>query len=182
MTYSILEEGECDGHNCCFETNNNHSKIKIKGQDKIYDDTTGVGCGVGVCKIHLDSIINRHDEIHDFKSWNSKISYDHAGRRDGGKNCRLLRIYSGSMVLPIFINLFFSFVIFYMDLKSGVSTMFEIPFLILMFYPQWRTFKILVQYFFHKSHKELTNQLDENDKRVSFIEPFCESGLQVCNF
>ena len=66
-----------------------------------------------------------------------------------------------------------------MDLKSGVSTKYEVPFLILLFYPQWRTFKILVNYFFHKNEEELTDQLDENDKQLSFIEPFCESGLQV---
>ena len=83
------------------------------------------------------------------------------------------------MAIPILINLLFSSVIFYMDLKSGVSTKYEAPFLILLFYPQWRTFKILFKYFFHKNDEELTEQLDENDKQVSFIEPFCESGLQV---
>ena len=81
--------------------------------------------------------------------------------------------------MPILINLLFSSVIFYIDLKSGVSTKYEVPFLILLLYPQWRTMKILVQYFFHKNVEELADQLDENEKQVSFIEPFCESGLQV---
>jgi len=83
------------------------------------------------------------------------------------------------MAIPIFINLLFSSVIFYIDLKSRVATKYEVPFLILLCYPQWRTFKILVKYFFHKNDEELTDQLDENDRQVSFIEPFCESGLQV---
>ena len=177
----ILEEGGCDNHLCCFETNNNHSKINSKGEDKMYNDTTGVGCGVDVCKVAFDSVNYWVDGINDLTSWNSKISYDASGRRYGGKNCRLLRIYSWSMAIPILINLLFSSVIFYIDLKCGVSTKYEVPFLVMLFYPQWRTIKILFNYFFHKNEEELTNQLDENDKQVSFIEPFCASGLQVSN-
>ena len=172
--------GECAYNNlCCLETNNNNSKTKSKNENKIYNDTIGVGCGVDVCKVHLDYVNNRVDGTHDLTSWSLKIVYDNAGRRFGGKNCRLLRIYSWSMAIPILINLSFVSVIFCIDLKSGVSTKYEAPFLILLFYPQWRTFKILFKYFFHKNDEELTEQLDENDKQVSFIEPFCESGLQV---
>ena len=176
----LIEEGECvnKNHFCCFETKNKNSKIKSKGEDKMYNNTTGVGCGVDVCKIHLDYVKEYANGIHDLKSWKSKRGY-FGGVRVGGKNCGLLRIYSWSMAIPILINLFFSSVIFYIDFKSGVSTKYEVPFLIFLFYPQWRTFKILVRYFFHKNHEELTNQLNENDKQVSFIEPFCESGLQV---
>ena len=178
----ILEVGECENkHWCCFETNNNHSRVKGKGEDKIYNDITDFGCGVDVCKVHLDYVDYYVDGIHDLESWKSKINYFY-GRRYGGKNCRLLRIYSWSMAIPILINLLFSSVIFYMDLKSGVSTKYEVLFLVLLFYPQWRTFKILVKYFFHKDDEELTNQLDENEKQVSFIEPFCESGLQVSQY
>ena len=86
------------------------------------------------------------------------------------------------MTVPILINLLFSSVIFYIDLKSRVSTKYEVPFLVFLFYPQWRTLKILVKYFFDRNEEELTNQLDENEKQVSFIEPFCESGLQVSSF
>ena len=89
------------------------------------------------------------------------------------------RIYSWTMAVPISINLIFSFMIFYHDLKSKVSTQYEALFLILLMYPQWRTLKILVRYLFHKDEEQLTNQLDANDKEVSFVEPFCESGLQV---
>ena len=178
----ILEEGECDdNHRCCFETNNNHLNIKSKGEDIIYNNKTSLGCGADVCKIHLDAANHWVSGINDLKSWNSKIVY-YYGIRYGGKDCRLLRIYSWSMAIPILINLLFSSVIFYIDLKSGVSTKYEVPFLIMLFYPQWRTLKILVKYFFHKSDEELTKQLDENDKQVSFIEPFCESGLQVSQF
>ena len=79
----ILEEGECDNnHDCCFETNHNHSKIRSKAEDKIYNDATG--CGVDVCKIHLDYVNYWLDGIDDLKSWNSKIVYGSLGRRYGG--------------------------------------------------------------------------------------------------
>ena len=177
---NTLDEGECGNktHFCCFETKYNHSKNKSKGEDKIYDNITGIGCGVDVCKIHLGYVNEHVDGIYDLKSWNSVIG-DSFGIRYGGKNCRLIRIYSWFMAIPIFINLVFSSVIFKMDLTSGVSTIYKVPFLILLFYPQWRTLKILFRYFFHKNEEELTDQLDENIKQVSFIEPFCESGLQV---
>ena len=181
-----LEEDRCDYYNhdrykCCFETRNNDSKNKSKGEYEIYNDATGLGCGIDVCKIHLN-FFNKYNisGIHDLKSWNAKIAYT-AGRRLGGKNCRMLHLYSLSMAIPILINLFFSSVIFYIDLESRVSTKYEVPFLLLLFYPQWRTLKIVVKYFFHKSDDELIAQLDENEKQVAFIEPFCESGLQVSN-
>merc|ERR1712038_1285057 len=83
------------------------------------------------------------------------------------------------MVIPILVNLIFSGLIFYNDWRSGLSSKYELPFLLLLLYPQWRTLKILMRYFTHKEEEELANQLDENDKEVSFIEPFCESGMQV---
>lgn len=119
------------------------------------------------------------DGMNDLQSWRTNIGY-HGGRvRVGGRNCHLLWVYAWTMVIPIMINLLFSGVIFYNDWKSGLSSKYEVPFLLLLLYPQWRTLKILMRYFAHKKEEELVNQLDENDKEVSFIEPFCESGLQV---
>ena len=159
-----------------------------KDENNIYssDRRIGFGCGFDACRTHLGFVYREDwniDGIHDFKSWKSRIGYDEYGGggliRLGGKNCRPLRIYSLSMAIPILINLIFSSAIFYNDLKSKNSTIYEALFLISLMYPQWRTLKILVRYFFHKDEEQLTNQLDENDKEVSFFEPFCESGLQV---
>ena len=194
-----LVEGDCYRHHyCCFETKNNSTKMKSKDENKLYsdsesnhaisygdyynDDKTGLGCGIDACNIHLDYVKHYKgvSRIHDFKSWKSKVGYSsNTGLRYGGKNCRLLRIYSWSMAIPISINLIFSSMIFYNDVKSKKSTKYETLFLILLMYPQWRTLKVLVRYFFHKDEEQLTNQLDANDKEVSFVEPFCESGLQV---
>ena len=86
------------------------------------------------------------------------------------------------MAIPIIINLIFSGIVFFSDIKKGKSNKHESPFLVSLCYPQWRTIKILIGYFKKKDEEELANKLDENDKEVSFIEPFCESGLQVSHF
>ena len=147
----------------------------------------GVDCGMDTCKIHLDYLHYWVDGMNDLQSWQTKIRYSSGVRllsgegsaRVGGRNCHLLRVYAWTMFIPILINLLFSGVIFYNDWRSGFSSKYEVPFLLLLLYPQWRTLKILMRYFTHKEEKELANQLDENDKEVSFIEPFCESGMQV---
>ena len=144
----------------------------------ILGDNLDVDCGLDSCKLHLDYLHHRIDGMHDLKSWQTKTVYWSAIRA-GGKNCHLLRVYAFSMAIPIAINFLFSAMIFFGDVKSGVSSKFEIPILLLLCYPQWRTFKILIKYFKNKKQEELTNDLEENNKNVSSIEPFCESGFQV---
>ena len=146
----------------------------------IIGDNTGVDCGLSTCKLHIDMIHNMAlGSIYDLQTWNTKNDYVLSTQRVGGKTCQLLRIYAWTMFIPILINFLLSGVIFYLDVKSGDSSMFEIPFLLLLLYPQWRTLKILIRYFTHSDQEELTNELDENEKQLSFIEPFCESGFQV---
>ena len=146
----------------------------------ILGDTEDVDCGLNICKLHLDYLHRSMDGIHDLKSWQTKAGYYNL-MKVGGKNCHLIRVYACSMLIPITISFIFSSMIFFGDVKSGVSRKYEMPILFLLFYPQWRTFKILIEYFKHKKEEELTNQLEENTKNVSYIEPFCESGLQVCS-
>ena len=154
--------------------------IKPKNM-KIIDSNKGVDCGLSTCKMHLD-YLHYHfmiGKINDLQSWQTKHSYIDGLIKVGGKHCHLLRMYSWSMAIPIIINFFFSGVIFHNDWRSGFSTKYETPFLLLLLYPQWRTLKILIRYISHKDQEQLTNNLDENDKEASFIEPFCESGIQV---
>ena len=147
----------------------------------IIGDTVDIDCGLDSCKLHLDYLhrnVDKVDGIHDLNLWQTKTVYWSAIKA-GGKNCHLIRVFACSMLIPILINLIFSAMIYFGDIKSGVSRKYEMPILFLLCYPQWRTFKILIKYFKHKKEEELTNQLEENNKNVSSIEPFCESGLQV---
>ena len=154
--------------------------ILIKPKNvSIIGDNKGVDCGMDTCKIHLDYYHYDVDGMHDLQSWQTNIGYYIGRIRVGGRNCQLLRVYAWTMAIPILINFIFSGIIFYNDWRSGLSCKYEVPFLLFLLYPQWRTLKILMRYLAHKEEEELANQLDENDKEVSFIEPFCESGLQV---
>ena len=158
-----LTEGKCDKHTCCFETKNTTS---ILNRD----------CGLDVCKVHLDSL--RPLGVKDLRSWKA-ANIGLTGRQLGGKNCQLLRVYSKAMMIPIAINLVFNSLIFYQDIRSGAASKFEILFLILLFYQQWRTAKILMKYFRHKDEQKLEEKIVENDRDVPLFEPFCESGFQV---
>ena len=155
--------------------------IKPKNVNVI-GDNKGVDCGLDTCKMHLDYLHYRVDGIHDLQSWQMDTTYFSGRVRVGGKKCHLFQVYAWTMLIPIAINALFSGVVFYSDVKHGISSKYEIPFLMLLLYPQWRATKILFRYISHKNVEELENQLNENDTKVSFIEPFCESGLQVSLF
>ena len=148
----------------------------------INGDNLDNDCGMDNCKLHLDFLHYGVDGMHDLHSWSSKSGYLWGMTKIGGRGCRLLRRYAWSMAIPIIINLIFSAIVFFSDMKSGKSNKYESPFLLSFCYPQWRTLKILIGFFKHQDTEELANKLDENDKEVSFIEPFCESGLQVSGF
>ena len=147
----------------------------------IIGDNLDNECGMDSCKLHLDYLHYRVDGMHDLHSWSSKSGV-FGGQRIGGKGCRLLRVYAWSMAIPIIINLIVCGIVFVSDVKSGKSNKYESLFLLTFLYPQWRTFKLWIGYFKNKDEVELGNKLDENDKEVTFIEPFCESGLQVSHF
>ena len=138
-------------------------------------------CGLDSCKVHLDYLHYKVDGIHDLNSWQSKIAFED-NIRIGGRNCQLLRLYACLLAIPMTINLIFSAIVFFGDITSGKSCIFESPILLMLIYPQWRTLKILIGFFKNKDEEELTKQLDKNDKEVTSLEPFCESGLQVSYF
>ena len=57
---------------------------------------------------------------------------------------------------------------------------FEIIPLLLLFHPQYKTIKFLCQYLFiHHDENLLKEEKEENDRKVSSLEPFLESCLQV---
>ena len=158
-----LTKGKCYNHACCFETKNTTS-------------TLNRDCGLDVCKVHLDSL--RNLGVKDLSSWKT-ANIGSGGRQLGGKNCQLIRVYSKTLMIPIAINLVFNALIFYHDIRTGSASKFEILFLILLFYPQWRTMKILMKYCRHKDEQKLEENIIENDRDVPLFEPFCESGFQV---
>ena len=175
---NTFDQSECDvelNDECCIVKLVQESNHKRKCRD--------------VCGVHIDfiksgtnDIIYTGDEtIDDFSDWISKTIYlwFPSPYKLGGWQCTLLTMYGYLIVLPIALNFLFCFNIFVEDVKSGKTKFYEFPFLLILFYPQWRTIKCLFRYVFHKNEAKLTKELDENERDVSFIEPFCESTLQV---
>ena len=160
-----LEEGACNlkYKSCCFETRNKSSEINAN-------------CNVDVCKLHIEPFEKYFDNNIDI--WKTKNTYWWT-TKIGGKSCYLNRLYSKSMLIPIALNLLLSAVMFYHDVKSGNANKFEITFLLLLFYPQWKMLKTLMKYFSNKDEQELINNVAQNDREFPLFEPFCESGLQV---
>ena len=117
-----LDEGKCgSGYHCCFEAKNQTSEMNQY-------------CGMDVCKLHLESYRDKKRYFdNNIDIWKTKISYYDGDTKVGGKNCYLYRLYSKSMLIPIALNLLFSAVTFYHDVKSGNANKFEITFLLLLF-------------------------------------------------
>ena len=69
--------------------------------------------------------------------------------------------------------------VFVEDLKSGRSSKFECLFVILLFYPQWKTIRFLTKYCFDKDETQLKEDKDKYSKSFGHVEPFLESAFQV---
>ena len=168
---STLKEGKClrkmtkegDWSVCCFETKNQTSEMNKR-------------CGLDVCKVHFEWVGKYFGNL---DVWKTKNIYESGATKIGGKDCYLYRLYSKSMLIPIVLNLLFSVVTFYHDVKSGNADKFEITFLLLLFYPQWKMLKTLIKYLKNKDEQELIENVAQNDKEFPLFEPFCESGPQV---
>ena len=65
------------------------------------------------------------------------------------------------------------------DFRNQKANIFEIIPLVLLFYPQYKTIKFLVQYLIHRDETVLNREKEENDRNVAPLEPFLESALQV---
>ena len=113
------------------------------------------------------------------QDWKTKTDFYDGYIKIGGKNCGLIQVYAYLMIIPVVINLIFNLNIFITDIKDSKTTLFELPILLIFLYPQWRCIKILYKYCKNKNEDELQQELEENDRDVSFIEPFIEAPFQV---
>ena len=136
-------------------------------------------CGDDSCFLHL-RILHMFSKIHDLKSWKSETDFMHGKLKVGGKTCKLLRMNGWTLLIPILINSFFNIVIFFNDVKNEKATAYEVIPLLFLFYPQWKTLKILWNYVFkHRNQAKLDMDINEVDRDVGSLEPFLEAPFQV---
>ena len=101
------------------------------------------------------------------------------GRKLGGKTCQLLWQYGLASLVPILLNMFFNIIVFAEDYRSGNAMKFELLFVPLSFYPQWKTLKFLGMYLYDKNEAQLNMAKTQFDSRISGLEPFLEAAFQV---
>ena len=157
---------EIDGVMGCF--------IASKG----YKLPRGHYCNEDSCLTHLKSL-HFGTSIHDLTEWRKKTDF-YVGVKVGGLTCKVLQIYGISILIPILLNLSFTIVVFVNDIRKQKANLFEIIPILILFYPQYKTLKFLLQYIFiYRDENLLNEEKEENNRTVASLEPYLESCLQV---
>ena len=168
----LLENGHTDEDGC-----------GILFQDKQDDNANFIGtendglCGLNSCLIHLQTL-RWYANISSLDEWKYKTFYDQ-GTKVGGKTCQLLWIYGIAMLVPVFLSMIFYSFVFFEDLNNGQASMMEIVFLPLLWYPQWKTFRIMGTFIYDKNRENFDEANAKFDSEVGTLEPFLESAIQV---
>ena len=50
---------------------------------------------------------------------------------------------------------------------------------LLLFYPQWRSIKMLINYIYHQDENKLQTDKQTYEREVETLEPYLEAALQV---
>ena len=149
-------------------------------KEKFIQNNAEQTCGLDPCLLHLQNL-KYGLNISNLDQWKNNTFFYH-GKKLGGETCYLLWDYGLVNVVPTALNLMFHMFIFAEDLKSGAAKLFEIVFVILFFYPQWRTIRFLTEYCFHKDETQLKEDKDKYSKSFGHVEPFLESAFQVSRY
>ena len=107
------------------------------------------------------------------------ITFYISGIKFGGKTCQLLWRYGLFILVPIFLNMAFNIFVFFDDLRNGKVTSVEIVFVPLLFYPQWKTLRMLGAFINDRNEDKLNEALVKFSSEVGLLEAFLESAIQV---
>ena len=146
----------------------------------VKDLLPGEICDNDACLLHLRYLQFYTTTIHDYETWKTTSDYVSGYGKVGGKLCDLLRYYGWSILIPLLLNMAFSFKIFFDDYQKKKASVFELILVLLLFYPQWKTLRFLYSYWMdHRDEKKLKKDNDDFARDVSSLEPFLESAIQV---
>ena len=160
-----------------FTTEDGCGFLVQRTTEKLVQNNAEQTCGIDPCLLHLQSLKFTLN-ISNFDQWKHNTFYS-LGKKLGGETCFLLWNYGVACLIPTALNLIYHMFIFVEDLKSGRSSKFECLFVILLFYPQWKTIRFLTEYYFNKDETQLKDAQCSFSEQFGHIEPFLESGFQV---
>ena len=165
---TVIKEGFDVNDNCGFYVLSTHQNLARNN---------GESCGSDSCLIHFQ-YLKTSQNITNLNDWKDKTFYV-LGIKVGGKTCQNLWLYGISSLVPILLNLTFHLFVYLDDLKLEKSSMWEIVFVLIQFYPQWKTMKFLVKFIKNRDESQLNEEMDDIELRIGSIEPFIESAFQV---
>ena len=155
------------------------NKCGVYFHPKLKNQPLNTRCNEHACQLHL-RYLHRISNIYNLELWKNTTAF-RGGIKYGGPICSSLRTYGWFLLVPILLNALFNLVVFKDDLGTGKANKFEIILILLLCYPQYKTFKFLWMYIFcHRDEAVLNRDKEENDRDVAPLEPFLESCLQVC--
>ena len=146
-------------------------------QEKLVQNNAEQICGIDPCLLHIQSL-KRTLNISNLDQWKYNTGFSY-GKKLGGETCFLLWIYGVACLIPTALNAMFHMFIFVEDLKSGSASKFEFLFVILLFYPQWKTIRFLTEYCLNKDETDLKDAQCSFNEQFGHVEPFLESAFQV---
>ena len=164
----LLEKGFNHEDNCGF---------LINKKDILIDNNVVNTCGNDLCLLHLQSLkflLN----ISDFDHWKKETFYN-GGRKFGGNTCQLLMQYGLAILVPIVLNTIFNIIIFCEDIRLKKASYYEMIFVMILFYPQWKTIRFLTGYLIQRNEDKFIEEKDKFDVEIGALEPFLESAFQV---
>ena len=165
---TMIKEGFDVNDNCGIYVLRIHQTLLINN---------GEDCGSNSCLIHFQQVKSHHNITH-LNDWKEKTFFIF-GTKVGGKTCQNLIYYGLASLVPILLNLTFHLFVYLDDLKLEKTSTWEILFILIQFYPQWKTIKCLVKFIKDRDEKHLQEELDDIGLRIGSIEPFIESAFQV---
>ena len=165
---TVIKEGFDVNDNCGFYVLSTHQNLARNN---------GESCGSDSCLIHFQ-YLKTSQNITNLNEWKNKTFFN-LGIKSGGKTCQNLWLYGISSLVPILLNLTFHLFVYLDDLKLEKTSIWEIVFILIQFYPQWKTIKFLVKFIKDRDEEHLNKEMDDIDLRIGLIEPFIESAFQV---
>ena len=165
---TVIKEGFDVNDNCGIYVLRKHQTLLINN---------GLDCGSDSCLIHFQKV-KAYQNVTHLNDWKEKTFFIF-GTKAGGKTCQNLIYYGLASLVPILLNLTFHLFVYLDDLKLEKTSIWEIVFILIQFYPQWKTIKFLVKFIKDRDEEHLNKEMDDIDLRIGLIEPFIESAFQV---
>ena len=176
-----LDRGECEIDDwCCIQRGLNLTgrNVQILSSDSrpSSDKPTNYNCEDSTCLLHLNVLSYYSRTNYTLQAWKDQSDIVYFLGHVGGLMCSHLSVLGYTVLVPILLNVVFTILIWWNDVKKGETKMATLILVIFQCYPQWKVIKYLLNY---KDEAKLQREKDVYERDVGTLECFCESVIQV---